>query len=208
VPVGIIEILRNSRNVAFAAVERKGCAMPDLIGPKTLYLGFCGPIDSVAVGKIAGAFNQAVNDQFDAVHMTFTSPGGAASDGVFLHYHIRSLPIEVTIHNQGMVASVATTIYAAAHRRTACPDSIFMIHPVSMQANGYHASLKSAMDLTEYEEARIDRILAERTAIPEAVLHERRNRDIFFTAEKALEYGLVGELRTFTLPPGEQVFHL
>ena len=57
--------------------------MPDLIGDKTLYVGFCGLIDSVGVGKIAGAFNQAVNDQFDAVHLTFTSPGGAASDGVF-----------------------------------------------------------------------------------------------------------------------------
>ena len=29
--------------------------------PKILYLGFCGVIDLAAVGKIAGAFNQAVN---------------------------------------------------------------------------------------------------------------------------------------------------
>lgn len=182
--------------------------MSDLVGPKTLYLGFCGQIDSVSVGKIAGTFNQAVNDRFDEIHMTFSSPGGAASDGVYLYHHIRSLPIKVTMHNQGMVASVATTIYAAADNRTACPGSIFMIHPVSMQANGYHASLRSAIELTEYEEARIDTILAERTAIPKAVLDKRRNRDIFFTAEKALEYRLVGELGSFTLPAGEQVFHL
>ena len=182
--------------------------MPDLIGPKTLYLGFCGEINAIAVSKIAGTFNQAVNDAFDAVHMTFSSPGGAASDGVYLYYHIRSLPINVTIHNQGMIASVATTIFAAADQRTACPDSIFMIHPVSMQANGYHASLKSAMDLTEIEEARIDAILAERTEIPDAVLQERRSRDIFFTAQKALEYGLVTGLGSFSLPAGQQIFHL
>ena len=100
--------------------------MPDLIGDKTLYVGFCGLIDSVGVGKIAGAFNQAVNDQFDAVHLTFTSPGGAASDGVFLYHHIRSLPLQTTIHNTGMVASVATTIRQSPRvpaDSTGCPDA-------------------------------------------------------------------------------------
>lgn len=53
--------------------------MADLIGPKTLYLGFCGVIDSSSVGKIAGAFNQAVNDVFDAVHLTFSSPAQLAN---------------------------------------------------------------------------------------------------------------------------------
>ena len=182
--------------------------MPDLIGTKTMYLGFCGLIDSAGVGKIAGAFNQAVNDQFDAVHLTFTSHGGAASEGVFLYYHIRGLPIQTVIHNSGMVASVATTIYAAADHRTACKDAIFQIHPVQVQANGAHASVRSTLDMALAEEARIDGILSERTAIPEEVLSERRSGDIFFTADKALEYGLVHEIGPFTLPAGNQIFHL
>ena len=182
--------------------------MPDLAGTKTLYLGFCGVIDSVGVGKIAGAFNQAVNDQFDAVHLTFSSPGGVASDGVFLYHHIRSLPIRTIIHNTGMVASAATTIFAAAVHRAACEHSIFMIHPVQTQANGAHASLQSSLDMALAEEARIDRILAERTTIPEDVLHRRRVSDIFFAADKALEYGLIHEVATFTLPAGNKIFHL
>lgn len=182
--------------------------MADLIGPKTMYLGFCGLIDSQAVGRIAGAFNQAVNDAFDAVHLTFSSPGGNASDGVFLYHHIRSLPVRTVIHNTGMVASVATTIYAAADHRTACDHSIFMIHPVQAQANGAHASLRSTMDMMEAEEARIDKILQERTAIPEKILSDRRSVDVFFSANKALEYGLVHEIAAFTLPAGNQIFHL
>lgn len=59
--------------------------MADLVGPKTLYIGFCGPIDANSVGRIAGVFNQAVNDSFEAVHMTFTSPGGYVSDGIYLY---------------------------------------------------------------------------------------------------------------------------
>lgn len=182
--------------------------MADLIGPKTLYLGFCGVIDSVSVGKIAGAFNQAVNDTFDAVHLTFSSPGGNASDGVFLYNHILSLPIHTIIHNTGMVASVATTIYVAADKRTACEHSIFMIHPVQAQANGAHATMRSTMDMILAEEERIDRILQERTAIPEQILADRKAVEVFFTAHKALEYGLVNQIAAFTLPPGNQIFHL
>jgi ATP-dependent protease ClpP protease subunit len=182
--------------------------MADLAGKKTLYIGFCGMIDSASVAKIAGAFNQAVNDQFDAVHMTFTSPGGNASDGVFLYYHIRSLTLETIIHNSGMVASVATTIYAAADRRTACKDAIFQIHPVQVQAAGGHSSVRSTLDMALAEEARIDGILKERTAIPEEVLSNRRSLDIFFTADKALEYGLVHDIGAFALPAGNKVFHL
>ena len=182
--------------------------MADLIGPKTLYLGFCGMIDSDAVGKIAGAFNQAVNDMFDTVHLTFTSPGRNASDGVFLYHHIRALPLETVMHNSGMVASVATTIYAAADRRTACDHSIFMIHPIQASANGAHATMRSTMDMIEFEENRIDEILKERTAIPEKVLSDRSNGDVFFTTKKALEYGLAHDVATFTLPPGNKIFHL
>jgi ATP-dependent protease ClpP protease subunit len=176
--------------------------------PKTLYLGFCGVIDSAGVGKIAGAFNQAVNDGYGAVHLTFSSPGGVAADGVFLYHHIRSLPIQTIIHNTGMVASAATTIFAAADVRRACEHSIFMIHPVQSQANGAHASLQSTLDMALAEEARIDQILTERTAIPQLVLDQRRSVDIFFAAEKALEYGLIHEVCTFVLPAGNKIFHL
>lgn len=182
--------------------------MPDLAGTKTLYLGFCGIIDSGGVGKIAGAFNQAVNDQFDCVHLTFSSPGGAASDGVFLYNHIRSLPIHTIIHNSGTIASVATTIYAAADHRSACASSVFMIHPVQAQANGAHYSLRSVLDSALAEEDRIDAILKERAAIPQDVLDMRRSIEVFFTADKALNYGLVHEIGDFTLPAGNKVFHL
>lgn len=83
-----------------------------------------------------------------------------------------------------------------------------MIHPVQSQANGPHTSLQSSLDLALAEEARIDQILAERASIPKDVLSQRRSIDIFFTAEKALEYGLVHEISAFALPPGNQIFHL
>lgn len=182
--------------------------MADLIGPKTLYVGFCGPIDTNGVGRIAAALNEAVNQQFDAVHMTFTSNGGFVSDGIYLYNHIRSLPLEVTIHNMGMVASIAASIFVAAQRRTACANSMFMIHPVQTQANGAHAALQSTLESAIADEERIDAILKERTTIPDAVLTQRRNVDLFFATDKALEFGLVHEITDFSLPAGNQIFNI
>lgn len=184
--------------------------MPDLVGPKTLYVGYCGPIDTAGVGRIASVLNEAVNKQFDCVHMTFTSPGGFVSDGIYLYHHIRSLPLDITIHNMGMVASIATSIYAAANRRVACANSMFMIHPVHTQPNGAlaHSALRSTLESAIADEERIDAILKERAAIPDDVLTRRRSVDIFFPAEKALEYGLVHEISDFILPAGNQIFHI
>lgn len=182
--------------------------MPQAPPPTTLFLGFCGIIDSSSVGRIAAAFNQAVNDGLGAVHLTFSSPGGDASAGVYLYHHIRSLQLHTTIHNMGMVASVATTIYAAANYRTAEQGSIFMIHPVHASANGAHATMMSTMDMILAEESRIDAILRERAFIPEHILANRRHVDVFFTAQQALDYSLVHDISSFTLPPGNQIFHL
>jgi len=182
--------------------------MPDLVGPKTLYMGYCGPIDTPGVGRIASAFNEAVNQQFDAVHMTFTSNGGFVSDGIYLYNHIRSLPLAVTIHNSGMVASIAASIFVAAERRTACSNAMFMIHPVHTQANGAHAALRSTLESAIADEERIDAILKERAAIPDDVLDQRRSVDLFFAAQKALEYGLIHEVTDFTLPAGNQIFNI
>lgn len=184
--------------------------MADLVGPKTLYVGYCGPIDTDGVGRIAATLNSAVNQQFDAVHMTFTSNGGFVSDGIYLYNHIRSLPLDVTIHNMGMVASIAASIYVAGARRTAASNAMFMIHPVHTNPNGAlaHAALLSTLESAIADEERIDAILKERTSIPDDILTQRRSVDLFFAAEKALEYGLVHEVADFTLPAGNQVFNI
>jgi hypothetical protein len=58
--------------------------MPDLAGKKLAYFGFTGVIEPQGVGRIAAAFNSAVNNGFDEIHLTFSSIGGYVADGIFL----------------------------------------------------------------------------------------------------------------------------
>jgi ATP-dependent Clp protease, protease subunit len=185
--------------------------MPDLAGQKIAYLGYCGVIDSAGVTRIAQAINSAVNQQYDCVHLCFSSIGGYVGDGIFLYNHLRSLPLAVTMHNIGTVASVATTLFVAAERRICSPNGIFMIHPVAvgtqMQALS-SAPLVTALQAALADEERTDAILRDRTKLPEDVLGARRQSDIYITAKQALEYDLVHEVAEFSLPPGNQIFQI
>jgi ATP-dependent Clp protease, protease subunit len=184
--------------------------MPDLAWSKIAYLGYTGLIDSAGASRIAAMLNSAVNDEYDCAYLCFSSSGGYIADGIFLYHHLRSLPIQVTIHNTGTVASIATTLFVAGQRRLCAPHSIFMMHPVTVGAGGNMASepLQAALDAALKDETRTEAILRERTRIPADLLAARRTKDIYLTAEKALEYGLVDEICEFTLPPGNKIFQI
>lgn len=184
--------------------------MPDLAGEKVAYLGYCGPIDSAAVTRICSAVNAAVNEAFDRVHLNLSSPGGYVGDGVFLYNHLRGLPLRLSIHNIGSVSSIATTIFVAGVDRYCSPNAIFMMHPVSFNGGGSLATLalKTSLEAALHDEGRTDAILRDRTTIPEDVLARRRGEDVYLSAAQALEYGIVSEIREFTLPPGQQIFQI
>lgn len=184
--------------------------MPDLAGPKIGFFGFTGMIESGGVTRIASAFNTAVNQGYDEIHLTFSSGGGFVSDGIFLHNHIRSLPIKTVIYNTGTVASIAAAIFVAADERYCSANAIFMIHPTSftssqsMTATGLQSSLEAALA----DDNRTESILRQRTSIPDAVLKRRLSGEVYMAAGEAVAYGIAQEIREFTLPRGNQIYQI
>lgn len=185
--------------------------MPDLAGLKVAYLTFCGLIDSTGVGRIAATINQAVNESYDEVYLCVTSLGGYVGDGIFLYNHIRAMPIRVTMHNTGTMASIAATLFTAGQRRVCSPNAIFMMHPVSVGGGSTPMAvepLQAALRAAGSDEARTEAILRERTTMSDQLLTGRRFTDIYLTAEDALGCGLTHEIADFSLPPGNQIFHI
>lgn len=184
--------------------------MADLAGEKALYYGFTGPIDSSNATRIASALNHAANEQYDKVHIAFSSLGGYVADGVFLYNLIRAMPYTTVIHNTGSVASIATAVFVAADERRASSYANFMIHPTSIQnPEGMTAErLQDSLDSALSEDARTENILRERCSIPDAVLTQRRFKDVHITAEAALSYGLISGIEEFSVPRGTQILQI
>lgn len=184
--------------------------MMDLAGAKIAYFGFTGTIEPNGATKVAAAFNHAVNQGFDEVHLTFSSVGGYVADGIFLYNHIRSLPIKTVIFNTGSVISIAVAVFVAATERYCSQHSMFMIHPTTMNgAEGASAArLQSALNAALADDQRTENILRERTSIPDDLLQARRFTDVHIGADQAVQVGLVHGLREFTLPPGNQIIQI
>ncbi|MDR3415851.1 MAG: ATP-dependent Clp protease proteolytic subunit [Nevskia sp.] len=184
--------------------------MADLAGAKIAYVGFSGTIDSAAATNIAKTLNVAVNDKYDGVYLLLSSVGGYVADAVYIYNHIRSLPISVTTHNTGIVASAANCIFVGGSPRFASRNSTFMIHPVTMGQPSSMAwqPLQATLDAALANEKLIDGILRERTKIAEDVLSARTLRDIYISAEDAVKCGIIDDVHDFTLPPGHQIFQI
>lgn len=184
--------------------------MPDLAGVKTAYYGFTGLITSDNATRIAAAMNAAANNQFDCVHLCFSSGGGYVADGIYLYNHIRGLPRDIVMHNVGTVASIAAAIFVAANKRYCSSHSVFMIHPTTINSSGDLAAerLQTALTCALADDQRTENILRERTAIPDHILAARRYSDVWIQPAEALSFGLVDEVREFSLPKGEQLIQI
>ena len=183
--------------------------MPDLAGKKIAYFGYTGMIDSQGAGRIAAAFNLAVNQQYDEAHFCFSSLGGFVADGVFLYNHIRGLPLKVVAHNLGSVSSIAVTVFVAAEERYCSQHSMFLIHPTTMGQEGMSAGrLQSALDAALADDSRTENILRERTRITDDLLATRRIRDVYIPPQQALQVGLVNGISEFALPKGYQIVQI
>lgn len=184
--------------------------MPDLAGPKIAYLGYTGTIDPQGVSRIAAMLNTAVNDQFDGVYLCISSPGGYVGDGIYLYNHIRSLPLEVTIHNVGSVSSIAVAVFVAAQHRYCSKHAMFMIHPTSFtpsQAMSWER-LDSTLKAALADEGRTNDILSDRTSLPPDILNQRSLKEITINPVEAVNWGLVHGVREFSLPKGNKIFQI
>ena len=174
------------------------------------YFGFTGMIEPAGVGRIAGALNSAVNSGVDTVHLSFSSNGGYVADGIYLHNHIRALPIHLVIYNTGSVGSIAVSVFLAAHERYCSTHAMFMIHPTTMgSADGMTARrLQSTLDAALADDDRTDNILRQYSSIPNDVLAARRHSEIHLSPRQAVEFGLVQGVREFALPQGQNIVQI
>ncbi len=175
----------------------------------TAWFGFTGMIEPGGVGRIAAALNAAVNDGIGTVNLSFSSNGGYVADGIYLHNHIRALPLHLVIYNTGSVGSIAVSVFLAAAERYCSRHAMFMIHPTTMSAEHMSARrLQSTLDAALADDDRTDNILRQYASIPEDVLAARRFSEIHISPPQAVTFGLVHDVREFALPKGQHIVQI
>lgn len=184
--------------------------MTDLLGKKTVYLSFTGPIDSGTATRIGAIFNGAAGQGYDEVHLAMSSLGGFIGDGIFLYNLMTALPIKKVFYNIGNVSSIALVVYLAADERYCSEHSLFMTHPAEFAPDRNMTSTRAQSLLSSVlaEDARIEKILCDRTNTPTSVISDRRVKDVHIKPVEAVQYGIASQIMEFVLPSGEKLIQI
>jgi ATP-dependent Clp protease protease subunit len=177
----------------------------------SVYATFAGPIDQSALNRLFFNLNAATQRGVVEAHLLFQSGGGIVGDGISLYNYFRTLPLDLHVYNTGTVGSIAVLPFLAAPHRYASAHANFVIHKTRYgtqaptDAIGHRALAHSA----ELEDARSEAILHNHTKIPAShwSIHAAA-RDVIFTAQEAVQFGIADQIREFQVPSGNQVFHI
>lgn len=140
------------------------------------------------------------------IQLRINSPGGELPAGLAILDTMTGLDSPVATVCVGMAASMASVLLAcgARGRRQATPNARILIHqPWAGQFQGQATDLERAAKETLRLRARVDDILAEATGQDVERIRRDTDRDTWFSAEEAVAYGLVDQVRGVTSPPAQ-----
>lgn len=168
-----------------------------LLKDRIIFLG--SPIDDdVANAVIAQMLFLQVDDPSQDIKLYINSPGGQVSSGLAIHDVMRTLKVDVATYCLGMAASMGSFLLAAGTpgKRYSMPNSKIMLHQPSLMGglSGQVTDIEiAANQLVKTKNLLVD-IYAENTGKDRESLYSLMERDTYFTASQAKEYGIIDKV--------------
>src|SRR4051794_5690112 len=163
-----------------------------LLRERVIFLG--QPIDDQVANLVVAQLLHLESDDPDKdISIYINSPGGSIYSGLAIYDTMHFIKPDVATMCVGVAMSMGSLLLAAGTKgkRAALPNSRILIHQPSAGFEGQSTDIEiHAREILNVRE-RIDQIYAEHTGLSQDQVRSDMERDRFFTAEQALEYGLV-----------------
>lgn len=127
-----------------------------------------------------------------AVHLN--SPGGDIFDGLAIYQALKDHPANVTVHIDGLAASIASVIAQAGDRIVMAPKASMMIHDGWTMAVGNAGDLRKTAELLDKQSDIIASVYADRSGLPTEHWRARMLEETWYNADEALAAGLIDEV--------------
>ena len=128
------------------------------------------------------------------IKLHINSYGGSVFAGLAAVDYIKSSKIPVHSIIDGCAASAATLMSVVADRRYMHKNACMLVHELSGLMWGKFKDMKDDMENSTMLMEKIRKIYKEHTKIPQDELDKILEHDLWWEAEKCLEYGLVDEI--------------
>ena len=163
-----------------------------LLRERVVFVG--SPIDDdVANLVVAQLLHLEAEDPDKDIQMYVNSPGGAVYSGLAIYDTMQFIKCDVQTICFGIAMSMGSLLLAggAAGKRSALPNSRILVHQPSGgyqgQATDIEIHAKEALELRRH----VEEIYARHTGRPVEEVADALERDRYFTAEQARDFGLI-----------------
>jgi len=172
--------------------EREFDIFSRLLDERIIFLGT--PIDDqVANLVVAQLLHLESQDPEKDIAMYINSPGGSIYSGLAVYDTMRFIKPDIQTMGVGVAMSMGSLLLAGGTKgkRAALPNSRILIHQPSAGFRGQSTDIEIHAREILNVRGRIEQIYAEHTGRPAEQVRADMERDRFFTAKQALEYGII-----------------
>jgi ATP-dependent Clp protease protease subunit len=135
----------------------------------------------------------SAEDQRADISLYINSPGGSISAGLAIFDTMRLIPNDVGTLAMGLAASMGQFLLTAGTpgKRFALPHSRILMHQGSAGIRGTAVDVQIQAENLEYTKDLMHRLNAEHSGQDVGTIERDSDRDRWFTAQQAVDYGLV-----------------
>ncbi len=173
---------------------------------KENYVRFVGKVTARSRTALLRAIDSAARDRVDRLHLVMSSQAGSMMLAVSLYNYLRGAPVEIHTYNFGLVSAAGLPLFCAGTKRYCTPHARFVIGcaDVALQPSMRfdEASLEVALRGLRLDQDRMAEVLAESTGGELGKVMADVKSEVVLDPSKALEYGLVHEVRPQLFPKG------
>jgi ATP-dependent Clp protease protease subunit len=163
-----------------------------LLMQRIVFLGT--QVDEVSANRVcAQLLLLSAEDPRTDISLCINSPGGSVTAGLAIYDTMRLIPNDVSTLAMGFAASMGQFLLTVGQpgKRFALPNARIMMHQPSAGIGGTTADIAIQAENLEFTKRAVERITAEHTGQSEETISRDGDRDRWFTAGQAKEYGMV-----------------
>ena len=127
------------------------------------------------------------------IHLYINSPGGSVTAGMAIYDTMQFIDCDVATYGMGLAASMGQFLLTAGTKgkRYALPHARIMMHQPSAGVGGTASDIAIQADLFRRTKTELNQLQAQHTGQSVEQIEKDSDRDRWFTAQEALEYGFV-----------------
>lgn len=130
----------------------------------------------------------------EAIEVIINSPGGDVFAGFDMYTALKEYNGNITVKIVGLAASAASVPAMAGDKILISPVGQFMIHNVSTYVEGNQHELKQVAEQVEELSRGLCNAYVLRTGKSEKEIQQLMDEETYFSAKKAVEFGLADEI--------------